>query len=104
MKGLVLHVLAAVIRRAARWSLALLLRPLGDHGLGGQQQRGARRRVLQRRPLDLRGITHTGLPAILDGFGLAVIATRALPSLHPVDRHRSLFACVASHRSPPPLL
>src|SRR5580704_18331514 len=72
----------------------LLLRLLHDHGLSSEEQARDRRRVLQRRPGDLRGVDDPGLEHvdILTGRGV-----QALPSgqrLDLLDHHATLEAGV----------
>ena len=62
---------------------------LGDQGLGGQQQPGDRRRVLQRRAHDLGRVDDAGLDQVLVDSSVAALKPRApLPVLRP-SRPRS---------------
>src|SRR5258706_104368 len=52
----------------------LLLRPLGDHRFGGDQQARDRGRILQRRPHDLGRVDDAGLDHVGVDAGLGVVA------------------------------
>jgi hypothetical protein len=73
--GSVVHAAAA---RGMRRSRILLLRQLGDHALGREQQPGDRGRVLQRRAGDLGRVDDAGLDEVLVLVGRDVVAVVAL--------------------------
>src|SRR5271165_165076 len=65
-----------------------LLGLVGHQGLGREQQRGDRRRVLQRRAGDLGRVDHTGLDKVLDLAAQGVEAVVALGRLDLAHKHR----------------
>ena len=77
----------------------LLLRLLGHHRLGGEQQRGDARGVLERRAHDLGRVDHAGLHQVLVLLGLGVEAEGALAVLHLVDHDRAVDAGVLRRSS-----
>src|SRR5215813_4999202 len=95
--GSVVHVLAAVVgcARAGPAALALLLRLLGHHRLGGEEQGGDRGCVLQRGPRDLGGIDDPRLLEVLVLLGPGVEAEGPLRRLHLVEHHCALQPGVA---------
>src|SRR5687767_2325893 len=74
---LVVHAAAGSVTMTARRSF-LLLRNLGDHALGRQQEAGNRSRVLQRGARDLRRINNARLDEVLELVGRDVVANVAL--------------------------
>src|SRR4051794_15351593 len=71
----------------------LLLRNLGDHGLGRQHQPSDRSRVLQRSPRHLRRIDDTGLHQVLVDARCGVVAeVGLLRFVDLADHHCALFA------------
>ena len=68
--------------------VGLLLRDLADEGLGGEQQRGDRGRVLQRGADDLGRVDDAGLDQVLVLVGLGVEALVAPSSRGPWPRPR----------------
>src|SRR5277367_2295193 len=67
----------------------LLLRDLGDHALGREQEPGDRRRVLQRRAGDLGRVDDAGLHEVLVLVGRDVVAEVALAGEYLADDNRA---------------
>src|SRR5690606_40819483 len=74
--------------------LVLLLRLLGDESLGGEEQAGHRRRVLQRGADHLGRVDDAGLEQVLVLAGRGVPAVRALRGAHLLDDDRAVPAAV----------
>src|SRR5690349_15697271 len=71
----------------------LVFRQLADRRLGGDQQAGDRRRVLESGTNDLGRIDHAGLDQVLIGIGLGVEAHRFILALDQLARnHRAVVA------------
>ena len=74
--------------------VVIVLRSLGDHDLGGQQQAGDRRGVLQRKTRDLRRVEDAEVEhvAILTRGGVVAVGT--LAGLDLIEDHGGIFAGV----------
>src|SRR6185437_10045840 len=91
--ALVHAVHAAAVTAACR--SFLLLRNLGDHGLGGEHQPSDRRCVLQRGARDLGGIDDAGRDQVLVLVGACIIAEVGLLRIEDLaDDHGALLASV----------
>src|SRR5688572_31517404 len=68
--------------------VVLLLRSLGDHHLGGEQEPGNGRRILEREARDLRRVqdAHLDQVAVLAGRGIVAVGTLGLAHLGEDDR------------------
>src|SRR5581483_1482590 len=93
------EVLAATTAAAAprARALILLLGLVRDQRLGGQHQRGHRRRVLQRGAHHLGRVDDAGFDEVLVLARGRVVAERALAVLDLVDHHRALDAAVCGN-------
>ena len=83
---------------AAAWhrrSALVLFRHFGDHGLGGDQQTGNRRRTLDRRAHDLGRVDNAFGDEIAVFAGLRVEAVGVLVLVHDLaDNDRAIGACI----------
>src|SRR5207248_5019535 len=78
----------------ARHRRRLLLRLVGDDRLGGEEQRGDRRGVLQRRPGDLGGVDDAFLEHVDVFAGRGVETVPDLETADPLDHDTALEAGV----------
>src|SRR6204780_4745292 len=74
--------------------LRLVLRGLGNHDFGGQQQPGHGGRILQRQTGHLGRIQNAGLDQVAEHAGGRVVAIAALAVPHLVENHSGVFAGV----------
>ena len=78
-------------RGRGRRSSRLRLRLVGDHGFGGDEQAGDRRRILKRGAHDLRGVDDAELEHVAVFFGLGVEAEGRAGVFHDLADHDRAF-------------
>jgi hypothetical protein len=93
----IVHTTHAAHTAAWHGQSLLLLRRLGDHGLGGDHETGDRRSVLQRDPHDLRRIDDAGVRYVDILLGLGVESRSSRPSNHASRAHSPRCGAVRRH-------